>query len=389
MSNFIANGKMKFILSFVGAQFITFIALPLITRLYSPSQFGVFSYNLAIISLLGYLSCFRLNLILQLEDGEKSLEKRLSQCYLLIAITTFALFIISFLLYGFNLIVSICVISILLLGLYEIHVDYYSSKLNYSSIAKMNVIRTISVVFFQIILSPINNGLIYGFFIGLFISQLYIIFNENRSVGKVEWLSKNDLTFMYKNTGISIVNFIGSTFPLIIIHYFLTSHDVGVYSLADKLLIAIFVVVNNIASRFIFNDLKRKTIKMVFKKWLLILSTLFFIVFLVITLIPSFIFGNIFGREWIDALSIMNCLMPWFSLQLFMIVINCVYIKKQNESKLLWIEGIKNLSRIFTILILIYFSISLDTIILISSTIPLFIVIIFICRDAKNENLFC
>ncbi|MHA6608496.1 lipopolysaccharide biosynthesis protein [Photobacterium damselae] len=389
MSNFIANDKMKFVLSFVGAQFITFIALPLITRLYSPSQFGVFSYNLAIISLLGYLSCFRLNLILQLEEGEKSLEKRLMQCYLLIAITTFTLLITSLLLFGFNLIVSICVISILLLGLYEIHVDYYSSKLNYSSIAKMNVIRTISVVFFQIILSSINNGLIYGFFIGLFISQLYIIKKESRSIGKFEWISKNDLTFMYKNTGISIVNFIGSTFPLIVIHYFLTSHDVGVYSLADKLLIAVFIVMNNVVSRFIFNDLKRKTIKTVFKKWLLILATLFFVVLLVITLIPSFVFGYIFGSEWIDSLSIINCLMPWFGLQLFMIVINCIYIKKQNESKLLWIELVKNLSRIFTILILIYFSISLDMIILISSTIPLLIVIILFYRDTKNENLFC
>ncbi|PSW65236.1 hypothetical protein C0W88_09150 [Photobacterium leiognathi subsp. mandapamensis] len=388
MANFLSKDKLIFILSFVGAQLITFLALPLITRLYTPELFGAYSYNLAIISILGYLSCFRLNLMLQIEINEIQLEKRVGQCYFLTIVISIILLILGFVIFGLSSIMLIYAISILLLGMYEIHIDYYSSKLEYKKIAKMNMIRTISVVLSQLVLYSFEDGLIYGFFIGLVISQLFVFSSEKFKFKKIYFPDRYKIKFMCKNTFITIVNFIGSSAPLIVINYFTTTQMLGVYSLADKLLISLFVMVNNIFSRFIFNDLKEKDIITVFKKWFCILTIFFSIILLIVFLIPNSVFSLVFGKGWDEALGLMRCLMPWFGLQLFMILINCLYVKEKKEEQLIVIEVVKNITRILSIVILVCFPVSIEDVVFISSVIPVIFVWIVFYLGIKNENLF-
>lgn len=59
-NNFAINA-MGLIIGNVAGQFISFATMPLVTRLYSPADFGLFSLFMSILSILGPLSTFRFN----------------------------------------------------------------------------------------------------------------------------------------------------------------------------------------------------------------------------------------------------------------------------------------------------------------------------------------
>jgi len=62
MSRFTTN-VLKLVSGSVIAQALGILLVPIITRLYSPADFGVFQLFIAISGILAVLSCFHINLL--------------------------------------------------------------------------------------------------------------------------------------------------------------------------------------------------------------------------------------------------------------------------------------------------------------------------------------
>ncbi len=70
MASFIKN-SLSLISGNIVAQSISIATMPLITRLYTPEQFGVFSVIMSIVAVLGPISTLRLNEVIILPDNNE------------------------------------------------------------------------------------------------------------------------------------------------------------------------------------------------------------------------------------------------------------------------------------------------------------------------------
>lgn len=379
------NDKFMLLLGFAGSQAITIAALPVITNLYTPETFGFYSYHLAILSFLGYISCLRLNLKLQLIKDNETIK---DSCYLVSLCFSIIVFIICFFTTEGLFIGLYYFVVVLFLGFFEINTDFLSSKGKYKSIAKLNIVRVVIVVVFQILLSEVNYGLFIGFVLGLVISQLLICSFKT----KIEPLFSKELdfSFMVKNTLISLVSYCGSSFPLVLIFHFTSSSNVGLFALADKMGLSIVIIINNVVSRLVYNDLNGKCppvhALLFWYKRILIISA--FIV-LVTFLVPNNLFSFIFSESWSSSFDYFKALTPWVFVQIVVIPYGCAYIKLGLEVRLIRMEILKNLIRIISISVLFINNLSLYDTILISSTLTAICSVLIFYRDyKKNEFIF-
>lgn len=375
--------KLLLLFGFAGSQALTMLALPVITKLYAPDSFGFYSYHLAIVSFLGYVSCFRLNLKQQLTKDNVEIK---NLCYLITILFSASVFIMVFLVTN-NIVNSFFYfVTVIFLGFYEINTDFQSSKKNYFIIAKCNITRTLITIAVQTFFYKFEYGLFWGFFVGLSISQLVVY----RADFKIECKSfeRSDINFMLKNTLISLVGYAGSSLPLIMVFHFTSAFESGLYSLADKLSLAIIVIINNVVSRLIYNDLNDvNSLIEVILSWYKRTISLLMVLVLVIFLIPNNVFLFIFSESWHSSFDFFKALVPWVGLQILIIPFSCAYIKVGLENKLLKLEFFKNLVRVSFITGLLINGMSTYDAIVISSLITGSLSIFFYYRDFKRNEV--
>lgn len=362
------------------------LALPVITNLYDPKAFGIYSYHMAILSFLGYIASFRLNLKLQLVESNEEIK---NTCYLLAFIFSIVVFSSTLIIYN-NIKLSILYfLSVLFLNIFEINMDYSSSKGKYKEIAKSNILRVVIVVIIQIILYKLEYGLFIGFIFGLVISQV-VIYSFNFIPRKIKF--KNlDGKFMLKNTLISLISSSGSSIPLILVYNYASPLDAGLFSLADKLVLTLIVIMNNVVARLIYNDLNSIiSPRLVFKYWVIKLLILSFFLGAIILTIPKSVFTLIFSKSWAISFQYLQSLLPWAFIQVILIPLTCIYIKRGLEINLIKLEFFKNSLRLVMVIILYEINFSTLDVMFISSIVTsIFALIVFFGSYKKNAHIFC
>ena len=380
------NNKYLLLFGFGGSQIITMLALPVITNLYDPKAFGIYSYHMAILSFLGYIASFRLNLKLQLVESNEEIK---NTCYLLAFIFSIVVFSSTLIIYN-NIKLSILYfLSVLFLNIFEINMDYSSSKGKYKEIAKSNILRVVIVVIIQIILYKLEYGLFIGFIFGLVISQV-VIYSFNFIPRKIKF--KNlDGKFMLKNTLISLISSSGSSIPLILVYNYASPLDAGLFSLADKLVLTLIVIMNNVVARLIYNDLNSIiSPRLVFKYWVIKLLILSFLLGAIILTIPKSVFTLIFSKSWAISFQYLQSLLPWAFIQVILIPLTCIYIKRGLEINLIKLEFFKNSLRLVMVIILYEINFSTLDVMFISSIVTsIFALIVFFGSYKKNAHIFC
>lgn len=378
--------NMLLILGFGGSQIITILALPFITNLYDPEAFGIYSYHIVILSFLGYIASFRLNLKLQLDENNEDIK---NTCYFLAMIFSIFVFFATLIIFKSLILSFLYFFSVLFLNFFEINTDYSSSKRNYKDIAKSNILRVVIVVSVQIFLHDFKYGLFIGFLSGLVISQIAIY--SFRLIPINIDLHSLDRSFMLKNTLISLVTISGSSIPLILVYNYESILDAGLFSLADKLVLTLIVIINNISSRLIYNDLNGESShSLVFKYWCIRLLIISFLLVSSILIIPDQLFYFVFSDSWGMSFQYLKSLLPWFVTQVVLVPLTCVYIKNGLERNLIKLEFFKNFLRIIAIIIFYKANLSTQDVMIFSSVATaIFSFIVFFGSYKKNAHIFC
>jgi len=317
------------------SQFIPLLISPIITRLYSPREFGVLALFSSISVILGSIVNGRYEQALVLVKSEDE-ARHLTILSLLISCVISFVFLLIFILFKPFLLVFFnepelgnwiyfIPLVILSIGVYNTLNYYELRKKNFISISKSEVYRSASFASIQLTLPYLKSG-IFGLIIGKIISSLvapfYLWKISKFEVGKVNTsllivLAKRYIDFpKFTNFSILLNNMSINAINLLIPILYSTTL-LGLYSLMYKVLAAPFAFIGNSINQVFLEDAVRQKNDTghafnLTKRMVLQLSLVSFLFFGVAFFIVEDLFAFIFGEEWKMSGVYAKYLIPFF-----------------------------------------------------------------------------
>ena len=305
------------------AQAIPIAISPIITRLYTPKDFGVFAIFIAITSIFGNIANGRYELAIMLPKKDED------------AINIFALgFIINVSLSIFLLIIILIFhdkiikflnnkeispwlyfipFSVFLVGFFNL-LNYFNNRLkNYKDLAKANIYKSIIVVIIQLSLGFLKAGvlgLISGQIFSQFISNTKLLFDVKKlnlfnkvNIVNVIALGKRYIDFPKFSMWAILANTLAQQLINLLISSFYNVKTLGFYSLAQRMLGMPLSLIGGSIGQVFFEEAtkeKQKTGKIIktfnytLKKLIIIAIALFGILYFSV----EDLFAFVFGEEW-------------------------------------------------------------------------------------------
>lgn len=324
------------------AQAIPIIISPILTRIYTPSEIGVYTIFFATVNILALLSSVRLEQAILIPKHKKDsytiLKLSLVFSIIVCLITLFLLVLfknpIANLL-GLESISSwifIIPISSLFLAAFQTYSYWLNRNDNYLAISKGKVLQGAIMGFIQVTSSIFGAlGLVLGRFLSIFFSSLYLVFTSRKKSPKLLPINKNELkTSLKENKDFplytmpnAVLNSFSNNLPLYLLENLFSAKVTGFYSWSVRIIQAPMGMIIGSIQQVFYREVSKKynnneSIYFITKK---IIKQLFLIGVLPYTFIFLFapqIFAFVFGDEWRVAGEYTKYLIPWF----FVVFIN-------------------------------------------------------------------
>lgn len=305
------------------AQLIPITLTPVLTRIYTPAEFGVFELFLSVSLILGVVANARYELAVILPDKDKeamnimALGGLIAFCIslgLLLLVSLFADQVaellnnseVRFWLFFVPLVVFFH-------GLFNLLTYYYTRKKSFKNISNANVFRSSSRTGLQILIGAFTKspaGLIIGQIAGFFTAAASLIgrfnlkeFRKNISWKEMKKQGKRYRDFPRFTMPATFANSLAVNLTSIVISALYNIVSVGFYSLANRTLGLPGNVIGQAMSKVYHKEAvdQRKNLghaKPVFFNTLKKLLLVSLPVFLVLFLFSEEIFAFVFGEEW-------------------------------------------------------------------------------------------
>jgi O-antigen/teichoic acid export membrane protein len=339
MPNFLKN-VLKLVSGSVIAQALGILLIPVITRLYSPDDFGILQIFTSISSIIAIIACFSYQLSIMLPDKDEDSANIVALCVILIIITSTIAGIISFifanqiaeylntpLLSNYLILIPF---AVFVNGIFIIMNYWLSRKIRFGVIAGARVSNTVSNKFVQIggtmgDASPF--GLILGTIIGYTVANILMFRSMTKDLIYFKRISMNTmkkLAIRYKKfpmyTSWSIAaNTISIQIPSFMLAFFYSTTVVGHYALANQAVNLPMGLVGSAIGQVFFQkvseeknrtgDVKSIVVK-VYKK----LISIGVFPMLVLMILGEELFSFIFGPDWVVSGTYVRILIPWMFL---------------------------------------------------------------------------
>lgn len=235
------------------AQAIPIAISPILTRIYTPEDFGVFAIFTAMVGIISIISALTYEQAVFIPKYNKYAINIVALSFIFILITTFITSIIVFIFKDniLHLLNDINIgnwlyfipITVFFIGLFNLLSNYNNRIKNYKDIAKATVIKSIALSIVQIIIGVFKNGP-SGLILGQMSAQIFANIKLCRNIIK----DKNLLSFIsvsriilvfrrYKNfpkyhMPHAFINTVSSSLPIYFFTPFFGFEVVGFYSLA-------------------------------------------------------------------------------------------------------------------------------------------------------------
>lgn len=389
------------------AQIIVILGTPLLTRMYQPSDFGIYSTIMAVVLIVGIIACGRYDQIMYNFNDKYSWYKCFCNGVVIATyISLFCLIVTSILFFLFKFDVTYFIIapSVLTFAILQLYTSYFSLYAYYRIIIILNIIRSSSLIVLQLMLfKVIENGLVVSFLISQIICVLFCL----SFAGK---LNKN-FNFEFKvvfikarEAGLSSVQSLANSFssqlPVLFIPGQYGYYTVGLYGLAVRLTQIPIIFFTNAVRPYILGELnKKKNDYRLLSKILWRSSALLLIIsilgIVLINLFAEDFFKFYAGEEWKDAGKIASVL-SWWLLIAFANVTSTSYLTVVGRFKSLFIYDMLLLVfRLMSVCYSFYADLSFLNFIYIYSILGMFFNLGIIgyaikcgIQDAKNINCY-
>lgn len=311
---------------------------PILTRIYTPEDFGVFSLYLAITTIIAVVATGRYELAIMLPKK----DVYASDILILSLIVSLIISLITFLIIFFfnsqitNILGSqeisqwlyLLPFSILLVGFYNSFTYWINRKKKYKKMAQNKVIQSGSMATMQVSLGLLknnNNGLIIGWFFGQLIAVISLarlVWREdknkinNTSLLKMWSLAKRYKKFPLINSWSGLLNTASRQVPIILLTTFFSTIVTGFFSLAQRILLIPMTLLGNTIGQVYFQKVsnlknekyKVKKITLEINKKLLLIGLL---PISIIILWGDTLFALVFGQSWKEAGEYAKVLSVW------------------------------------------------------------------------------
>jgi lipopolysaccharide exporter len=339
MSEFI-NNVIKLISSSVVAQILGILLIPIITRFYSPGDFGIFQLITSISGIIAGLSCLAYYFSIMLPKEDEDSANLVVLCITLIILTSTISGLIFFIFSDWiwnSLKVPVVSkfwiflpIIIFLNGLSAPLNFWLSRRVRYGTIAASRVGNAITVKIIQIIagiLGPSPLGLIYGLIGGNAIGDFIMVGqlkNEFLIFRKVSFKKMKELAIRYKKfpiftTWSSMINDISVQVPVFMLAFFFSPITVGYYSLANAVINVPMSLIGEATRQVFYQKAAEEknrigTAKYIVKEIYRRLISIGIFPMIALLIISKELFLFIFGPNWTNSGIYAEILIPWIFL---------------------------------------------------------------------------
>lgn len=340
----------------ITAQAIPIAVSPILTRLYSPEDFGLFAIFSAIVMVLSVMASGRYDAAIMLAESERDAVNIFAAALLIISLFSLVVFIFIVVFYTF--LMSITAVKsigiylyfvpfmIFLVSMYQLLYNWMNREKQYKQLALAKVGQTASTAFVNISmgLKAFHAfGLILGQIFGQFIATIYLFIKGNKQivwqdinlVNMKEQLSKYS-NFPKYDISASFLNVFSLQLPIFLLGFLFSPAIVGFFALSRRI-IGLPVVVLSSSITTVFKQRaasdynKYGNCSNIYNKTFrsLILISILPTIFLFLFAPELFLF--IFGEKWLEAGKYTQILIPMFFLRFVSSPLSYIFYITRNQ----------------------------------------------------------
>lgn len=324
------------------AQAIPIAISPILTRIYSPQDFGVFALFLAVVGFFSVVSSARYEQAILLPKEDEDAINIFALGFLINIFISIFLFLVVAIFHEeitnlFNnkeigIWLWFAPLTIFFIGLFNLLTYWNNRKKHYANITKATIIKSIILAISQIVIGTIKSGaagLVGGQILSSIFSNMRLakaLLNNKKLLKAISKESiidqaKKYIDFPKFQAPHAMLNNLSSNLPTFLFSAFFSIGIVGFYSLATRIVFAPLGILSN-ASAKVYNQrvselynnhedaygFTVRFLKSLAKKIILPL--------VVIGLFAPMIFAFVFGESWREAGVYTQILIPWMTLNL-------------------------------------------------------------------------
>jgi O-antigen/teichoic acid export membrane protein len=321
------------------AQIITVAVSPILTRLFSPSLFGVYGVYMSIVAIVTAVVTMRYDQALMLPKNNKDAAHLFWASLIVVTVVSLVSLIICVLFFRqiptllkvteFGWLVLLLPLSIFLAGVYQTLNSWSTRQKQFKRASISQVVRSSVAVGVQIPSGAVKAspaGLIGGAVMGDFFASLVLAFQVNREDHKIlgeglHWHSIKHLGKQYSDFPLysstqNLFNAISQNIPLILLAKFFGPAVVGFYALGVRVLQLPMNLVLTSLRQVLFQKASEVynsggDTYALFKKTTLGLVAIAAVPAITVILFGPALFGFVLGKEWIVAGEYAKWLVLW------------------------------------------------------------------------------
>lgn len=308
------------------AQLINLFLTPIITRIYTPEEYGLYTVYISLLTILG-IGSLEYNRTISISKNDKEAINLVFISLILVCFTTVVISLLFFMLHEslisiLNLssplmLIFLC-IGILFSGVYKVFMHWSFRQRNYKLITKTKLTQSIAGNLLIILLGILNFNVI-GILTGAVTKTLFGISTLFKPFSKVNYKNMNfsftammKLLLKYKNFALytlpsEIFRKSSEHLPILFLTMLYGTSITGYYGLAYTIISLPLILVGNSVSDVFFSEAAKmgsensKDIKVLSLKLCKKLIQICFIPFILLFLAGPNLFEIIFGDNWYEA----------------------------------------------------------------------------------------
>lgn len=307
------------------SQAILFIFTPILTRIYSPEEFGLFAIYVAIVAIIGTVTSLKYEMAIMLPkddfDAQALFFLSIVLTFIISIVTLIGVVVLTLFFSEFGFVqkidsfIWILPPGVLFLGLFQVFFSFSSRNKFFSTISIGRVGQSSASVAFQVGMKmafAFSRGLIIGNLIGSFISFSILLFKNLKEgkfqINEVSLLRIRHNASVYKDfpkyqSFTSLINALSQNLPVILFTALYAPEIAGFYALTQRVLAAPSALISESTRQVYYQKASElysegKSIKRIFTKTTIGLVKVAILPYLAIGIFAPFIFSLFFGKEW-------------------------------------------------------------------------------------------
>jgi O-antigen/teichoic acid export membrane protein len=372
----LANGIAALVGGAASSQILAIVAAPILTRIYSPEDFGLLTVYVSLLALLGVISSLCYELAIPLPDSDIDAIHIVIVCMIIVVMMSL---ISGVLVYFFGGVLAdylkmealegvlwLIPMGVFFAGLFKVF-NYWSVRTKeFSSIASTRIGQTITTLVIQISFFKFGGVmLLAGQVIGQLFGSVCLTFIATRkhAFSSWTWSGLGAVVSRYKYFPIysswsGLANTAGLQLPPLVFAVYFGPSIVGMYSLAHRILSIPTTLIGNATGQVLLshgadahnNNKLSRLVRCIHSD----LATLGLPPTLIVLVSGEQLFQLVFGDEWGEAGKIAQILSPWLYLTFLTAPLASLFTIKEQQFKALIFQVFLLTARLIGILLGVY-----------------------------------